>query len=221
LESSVSSADESRRLVVVGIIFEGGLVFVAIVLAWILGLPQPAQYISLDAMAIGWGIIASVPMLLMMLLMVHTRLAVFANALRVIEEQILPVVRRWTIWEMAILSILAGIGEELLIRGVVQVALGGQDESWVGITTGVLGSGFVFGLLHLLNVTYAMIAAAYGVYLGSVWLVSDNLLVPILAHAVYDFFAMLYLGRIHKPPAAMGTGLTAEQCSHPNEPPNT
>ena len=39
----------------------------------------------------------------------------------------------------------------------------------------------------------AMIAALMGLYLGWIAIVSDNLLVPIIAHALYDFWALTYL----------------------------
>jgi membrane protease YdiL (CAAX protease family) len=53
----------------------------------------------------------------------------------------------------------------------------------------------VFGLLHALTATYAVLATFMGVYLGAVWLGTGNLLVVVLAHALYDFAALVYLTR--------------------------
>ena len=51
-------------------------------------------------------------------------------------------------------------------------------------------SATLFGLAHFLSATYAVIAALVGAYLGWLHLVSGNLLVPIVAHAVYDLVAL-------------------------------
>jgi membrane protease YdiL (CAAX protease family) len=60
----------------------------------------------------------------------------------------------------------------------------------------------LFGLLHPITPTYAVLAALMGAYLGGVWLASGNLLVPIVAHALYDFIALAYL--LAPPPGARG-----------------
>ena len=44
-----------------------------------------------------------------------------------------------------------------------------------------------------------MLAGLFGLYLGALWLLTGNLLVAIAAHAVYDFFALLYLVRFQPP----------------------
>jgi membrane protease YdiL (CAAX protease family) len=47
-----------------------------------------------------------------------------------------------------------------------------------------------------------VLAALIGAYLGFVFLLSGNLLVPIIAHAVYDVVALFVLAR--RAPAAPG-----------------
>ena len=44
--------------------------------------------------------------------------------------------------------------------------------------------------------------AIAGLYLGALWLVSGNLLAPILAHACYDFLALLWFLKVHKAESA-------------------
>ena len=56
----------------------------------------------------------------------------------------------------------------------------------------------VFGVMHSITVTYAILAGLVGFYLGWVWLVHGNLLVIIVAHSFYDFFALVYLTRGRK-----------------------
>src|SRR6266567_3525912 len=44
----------------------------------------------------------------------------------------------------------------------------------------------LFGVAHAITLTYALLAAAMGAWLGWLWLWCDNLLPAILAHALYD-----------------------------------
>jgi len=53
----------------------------------------------------------------------------------------------------------------------------------------------LFGVVHSITPTYAVVAALVGAYLGWLWLWRDNLLAPIVTHAVYDFVALAYLTR--------------------------
>ena len=62
------------------------------------------------------------------------------------------------------------------------------------IAVGLLASA-VFGLFHLVTPTYALLATIVGVYLGVCFAVTDNLLTVIVAHALYDFVALVYLTR--------------------------
>jgi membrane protease YdiL (CAAX protease family) len=52
----------------------------------------------------------------------------------------------------------------------------------------------VFGVCHWLNRTYAVLATLMGVYFGLLLVWTGNLWTPILAHAVYDFVALVVLG---------------------------
>ena len=56
----------------------------------------------------------------------------------------------------------------------------------------------MFGLLHPITRAYAVIAALLGAYLGGLWLAGGNLLTPIVAHALYDFVALVYLLRLRR-----------------------
>jgi membrane protease YdiL (CAAX protease family) len=58
---------------------------------------------------------------------------------------------------------------------------------------GLLLASLLFGLLHPLTVMYFVLASLVGVYLGCWQLATDNLLVVIVAHALYDFVALVYL----------------------------
>ncbi|HEV3237849.1 MAG TPA: CPBP family intramembrane glutamic endopeptidase, partial [Gemmataceae bacterium] len=84
-----------------------------------------------------------------------------------------------------------GIGEEMLFRGFTQAAL----ATWLGIWWALVLASVLFGLLHAITLTYAVLASLAGAYLGLVWIATDNLLAVIVAHALYDFVALTYLLR--------------------------
>jgi membrane protease YdiL (CAAX protease family) len=46
---------------------------------------------------------------------------------------------------------------------------------------------------------YAVMAGFIGLYLGVLAVWHDNLLVPMVVHALYDFVALTYLVHYHRP----------------------
>ncbi len=92
------------------------------------------------------------------------------------------------------LGLLPSLSEELLFRGVMLSALGLN-------ITGVIGSSMCFGILHLSGAKqwpYAIWATIVGLLLGYSALVSDNLLVPILAHIVTNLVSSCLWKLEHK-----------------------
>lgn len=156
---------------------QGGIVLLALGLGWISG-TAPLRSMSWDVTAVLVGTAAILPML---------GCLAFARRLRDLVTQLLgrPLsLCRW--YDLVLLAALAGFGEELLFRGVLQPWLG-RIHPWVGI----VGANVIFGLLHALTPAYAVYATAFGLYLS--WLYSGydepNLARPILAHALYDYIA--------------------------------
>jgi membrane protease YdiL (CAAX protease family) len=117
---------------------------------------------------------------------------------RFFDEELRPLLaaRPWS--DLALLAVAAGVGEEMLFRGTIQGAL---DRAW-GPTAGVLGASVIFGLLHPITPGYTVIAGLLGAYLGVVWLITGNLLAVMVAHALYDFAALLILLRSERTPGA-------------------
>jgi uncharacterized protein len=173
---------------------ESSLVVVALVLGWLLGTP-PLKTFCFNLSGAGYGLAATLPMLAMFWLCLQCPWRPFTEITRVLDESIVPLFRNCSIVEIAIIAALAGIGEEVLFRGVVQAAvaegIGGQKGIWLGL----LISAFLFGMMHPITPAYALLAGLIGLYLGWLWLASGNLLPPIIAHGLYDFVAILYLGR--------------------------
>jgi membrane protease YdiL (CAAX protease family) len=178
------------RIVLLACLFEGGLALLAWAAAWALDAPL-AEGIQWDLREVALGGAASVPMLALFWLCLRSDLAPLARIRRLCAEIIRPLFAPCSLAELALISLLAGLGEELLFRGVLQVVLG----RWLGPGVGLALASAVFGLLHALTPTYALLATLMGLYLGGVWLATGNLLVVILAHGLYDFVALAYLTR--------------------------
>jgi membrane protease YdiL (CAAX protease family) len=175
--------------------FEGGLVVAAVGLGWLLGqTPLESFYWSWTDLA--WGLAATLPPLGVFWFCLHCPWRSFAQLVQMVEQHFLPLLRPLTFSESLGVCLLAGIGEEMLFRGVVQAKLTSWWE-WPGGQWAALGAAsLLFAALHALSPTYFFLAGLIGLYLGSIWLASDNLLVPIVAHAAYDLVAILYLTRI-------------------------
>jgi membrane protease YdiL (CAAX protease family) len=111
-----------------------------------------------------------------------------------IDKLLVPFLSRLTVADFAVVAILAGFGEEGLFRGLLQ---GWLAES-LSPVAGLVVASTLFGLLHFVTPAYALLAGLLGLYLGILYLVTGNLVVPIVVHALYDFLALLYLVRWRK-----------------------
>jgi membrane protease YdiL (CAAX protease family) len=176
------------------IAFEGGLAVLALGLGWLLGHP-PLGTATLDAQGVAIGVLATLPMLLGLWGCLRARTPAFAEIRSLVEALLLPLFAGGSIWGVALVSALAGLGEEMLFRGVLQPAIADLAEGTVGVWLGLLGSSLLFGLAHAVTRMYVVLAGLVGIYLGGLWLVSGNLTAPIVAHGLYDFIAILWLLR--------------------------
>jgi membrane protease YdiL (CAAX protease family) len=86
--------------------------------------------------------------------------------------------------------------EELLFRGVVQ----GLLRRAYGVVPGIVGAASVFGAIHYFALVaagsagaYVVIALGSGIILGVLYEYTDNLLVPIAVHAVWNCLVYLTL----------------------------
>ena len=73
--------------------------------------------------------------------------------------------RRCTLAEFGIIALLAGVGEEMLFRGVLQ----GTISRWIRPEIGLVAASALFGLAHLITLMYALAASLMGIYLGWLW----------------------------------------------------
>lgn len=175
---------------------EGAIGGVAVLLAWWLEVPLRTGW-CLDRASVATGLAAACPLLVVMWLVLRWPVGPFRELKKLVEEFVIPLFRTGGLADFALISLLAGIGEELLFRGVVQRGLAASWGPWVACGAAAV----LFGLCHALNLGYCILATAIGAYLGWLERATGNLLTPIIAHAVYDFLALVYLIRIrhHQP----------------------
>ena len=106
-------------------------------------------------------------------------------------EALRPLFESWSLVQLGVISILAGVCEEVLFRSVIQ----GSITAFAGPALGLLLASVLFGCAHLVTLAYGIIATTIGIYIGLLWLLGGNLLIPIVTHAVYDFVALMCLLR--------------------------
>jgi len=89
----------------------------------------------------------------------------------------------------ALIGISAGLWEEIAFRGLMQANL--ANWSRLSPTSAVAIAAIIFGSLHAMTPLYFFLATVAGAYFGYLFLATGNLVVPIVAHAVYDFVAIM------------------------------
>jgi membrane protease YdiL (CAAX protease family) len=91
----------------------------------------------------------------------------------------------------------------MLFRGVIQHGVAERIGPPGGVAIGIGIASLLFALAHALSGTYAVLAGLISVYFGWLLIVTGNLLVPILAHAAYDFLAFVHLLRVEREEAPL------------------
>jgi len=166
-------------------------VLLALALGWWLEV-APFATLAWTWRGLAWGIAATAPLLLGLAWCLRTTLAPVARLVQVAEQRIAPLFAGSGPLTLALVALLAGLGEETLFRGLIQPALATHLPVWAALAA----TATLFGLAHWVTPTYALLAGIVGAYLGGLLLMSGNLLVPIVAHALYDLVALTLLVRL-------------------------
>ncbi|MFV1966117.1 MAG: lysostaphin resistance A-like protein [Pirellulaceae bacterium] len=178
--------------------FEVALGVLALVIGWWIG-HAPFGAVRLDdplfqhAVAVAWGVVGAMPMLAAMWLLDRYPIGPLRDLRRLVDVHLVPLFAPLSVVQMLVVSLAAGVGEELLFRGLLQEGLAHWIGPPLGVAVGLLVASLMFGLCHLMTATYGVLATLVGLYLGLLLLLTDHLLAPITAHAVYDAVALVYL----------------------------
>jgi uncharacterized protein len=141
-----------------------------------------------------WGIAAGIGLVGLMQVLGTLPFRGIRRLHRVVDARLEALLLPMSSLEMVVLSFTAGIGEELLFRGWLQrLLIGPSDGEWVVLRSafGVVVAGLLFGLAHPLSRTYVVLASIMGMMLGGLYVLTENLLAPILAHAIYDAIVLI------------------------------
>jgi len=182
------------EVVTISIIIEGGLVLGSYPLGWMLGHHPLASFI------INWhdawlGMVATIPLIPIFLIMVHGSIPFLSKLKSISKDTIRPMMRRCTIPDLIGISMLAGVGEEMIFRGVLQSWLAQDSPAWAAI----IASSISFGMMHSMSKSYFVLATLIGAYLGFLFYWTGNLITPMMVHFLYDAFALIYLTRVWNP----------------------
>lgn len=195
--STNSPSPENSAGFRLAVLVEGALGFAALGLAKLFGLELRHQFPA--DLHVFWrglfaGALATLPMLILFWAMLESRWRPLVELKRQVHAMIRELFPRARVVELAIIALLAGVSEELLFRGVLQTLVG----SWTSPLVGLVIASLTFGALHAVSRLYFLLATAIGAYLGWLLVEFNDLTVPIAAHALYDFIALVYLTRIRE-----------------------
>jgi len=191
----------TRKITALAVAFEGGLGLAALLLGWLAGI-WPVPGVEFDEIvwrdqwpALLWGLAATGPMLISFWLIDRFPWGPLGELKRDVERLVVPLFRDCNLLDLALIAAAAGIGEEMLFRGLLQQGLAQWLAPPWGAWIALLAASCVFGCFHPLSTTYVVLAALIGLYLGLLLVLSGSLLAPALAHGLYDFIALVYLVR--------------------------
>ncbi|TWU17830.1 CPBP family intramembrane glutamic endopeptidase [Bythopirellula polymerisocia] len=181
-------ASTKAQTVATAMLFETGLGFLGVLVAW-LGSISLQQRLSLSLDAVLRGLIASLPMIVLLFAAYEVEWQPLVKLRRDVE-QVVRIIFAGCGWpEFLLVSLAAGVGEEILFRGALQPLLISWTNPWFGIVIAAL----LFGLAHAMSTTYFLAATVIGIYFGWLMLAYDDLVAPMVAHAFYDFVALVYV----------------------------
>lgn len=179
---------------------ELGLGLVAIAAGWIIGFdPRSLVPDWRDWYSIGEGLVvgflAGVMLVFVMLILALFPLRSIQSLNEHAERQMRLLLSGLSVAQLIAVSLAAGVGEELLFRGLVMQWLIGDMQSCTtqSLIFGIIVSALVFGLAHPMSIAYVVFAFFMGLAMGVLHWYFQNLLVPIVAHWVYDAIMMVWL----------------------------
>jgi membrane protease YdiL (CAAX protease family) len=176
------------------VVVEGALTLIGLLLAGLFGVPL-RELIPEAGEPLAWamvrGVLVTVPMVAVFFLLVHVPWPSLRQLRQQVESLIHEMFPAASISQFALIAVLAGVGEELLFRGVLQTLL----VSWTTPVLGLAIGSLVFGAAHALSKLYFFLATLIGLCFGWLVLHYQDLVAPMVAHSLYDFVALVYLAR--------------------------
>ena len=168
---------------------EGGLGIIALIVGFFFGL-HLWQHIWCDWETVWQVIWGLAPLIAGYFVLLALPISGIQRVGNLVRELFLQYMATLKLWQLTLIAALAGIGEELFFRGLLQLGLYYFfGDVWIAI----LISSLLFGLAHAITPTYFVLSFVVSIYFGWIFVHTGNLLVPIAIHALYDLFVLLYL----------------------------
>ena len=175
-----------ERILILSFLLEGALTLIFFVWARYRDIAFPAVP---QMWEVGYGVLACIPLFVLNVSLFGplSRRYEFLRSCYDFKDRIVrPLAESLDVGSAAAIALCAGIGEELFFRGVIQHEFG------------IVGASVAFSVLHFgtavrkyLFLTF--LYTAIGFYFGYVAEYFESLWIVIIAHATYDFMALLYL----------------------------
>jgi membrane protease YdiL (CAAX protease family) len=188
------------KLVWVTVLFESFLLALAFGLGHFAGV-SPLANLEMSGKAFLSGTGLGLLMIAALLALVHIPWAPLERLREKLEGPVAGLFTGQTILGLTIMSAMAGVCEEVFFRGFLQGAVTARAGIWAGLGLASLA----FGLAHAISLVYAIYAGVMGALFGVSYLLAGNLLVPVVAHAVFDLIGLWWLVRVRPTQTAHGS----------------
>jgi hypothetical protein len=171
------------KIMTIALLMEGVVFFLALLLAsyFDITLFPLTRNLAYDILI---GTAGAIPAIIFFLFLISERAKgiPFLGSLRqIVLTDIKKIFTETGVIDLVVISLLAGVSEELLFRGVIQAKFG------------IVVASVIFGLIHYVSPAYVIVTMVMGFYIGVFFYVSKSLLVPIQIHFIYDLTALIYL----------------------------
>lgn len=189
---------KSDGFVIQAILFEGAMALLGALLALICGLDLSKAFYTPDLATlfsqIALGIGLAVGLGIFFTILDYIPSSHLKQISDLTKETVSETMKNSSRINRFLVCLMAGVGEEVLFRGFIFLAI---FEFWpwglefnMNIIVAVVVSSILFGLGHYVTAIYFLITGLLGVAFCLVFLRTGLLIAPLVAHALYDFYAM-------------------------------
>ncbi len=186
-----------NRMTLIVLVTEAVLAVVGLVVGRWIGTPI-LEDARVDLPSGALALAATLPLVALLFWSMRTELAFFARLRKLVRETLVSLFASCSLPELLLISIMAGIGEEVFFRGFLQGSLARVVNPWIALAL----VSALFGLAHYVSLSYAITTGLLGVYMGALLLLTGNLFVAMAVHALFDFAALASISRMTLSPAA-------------------
>lgn len=189
----------TNRFLFFTIVLEGGLGILAILLASLFGLRLSGHLSFEDTENFLYAFFGTLFLLLAYFFLKKLPFPSLKKVEQIVRLFYNKYMSHLTLVQLAVVAALAGFGEELFFRGLIQTgfqiffASGFSGDGPAAASLAIAATSVLFGLAHAVSKTYFFLAFLISIYLGSIYCVTGNIFVPIFIHGFYDFFVFLCL----------------------------